>query len=366
LSVYESGSTPPDPTTANAVFPNPPVVTPTFWVAWGHKGSGSFGGCARTYQFDSSGDPHAAGPASAGYTIDGMDVEGFGDGQGALVIQASDGMATVVYSNQDNVPATTASCNSNTSIGWGAVSTTNGDDWTDHSTIFHSTAFAWCTLTDSLGANPKVIKGRREFDFVIAPDGNSYVAVNDEANSIRLFMSTTRGVKVPNLGAPNDSPWREFCPTNTSNWTDPGTHCGSGWFPSEDSGLTPVEVFRPTLSADGNSAVALMWYQHVDAPGPGGTVVKVETEQEFANLPRLFNGSYQMAGGGPTTIEAAFDPNPSGTSFDLHTALGLYNTMPASRVPTASCAGSTSNDIQPYWSFVDGTPQRIIDTIATP
>jgi hypothetical protein len=296
-----------------------------------------------------------------------MDMEGIGDSQGALVIQANDGMATVVYSNQDHVPNTTADCNNNTNIGWGAVSTTNGDDWTDHSTVFHSTTFAWCTVTDGSAppGNPKIIKGRREFDFIIAPDGNSYVAVNDASDSIRLFMSTTRGVKVPNMGAPNDSPWREFCPSNTSNWTDPGTHCGHGWFPAEDTGLTPAEVFRPTLSADGDGGVALMWYQTVQLISAGPPNFGVETQQEFASLPRLFNSSYQMGGGGPTTIENGFDPNPSG-AFNLHTALGFYNTMPASRRPTASCAGSSSDDIQPYWSFVNATPKQVIDTISTP
>ena len=195
-----------DNTTSTFAASGAPV--PTYWAVWGHKGAGSWGGCIRSFTVDpSTGAITFSGtPAGAGFTIDNMDREGLNDGQGALIVQANDGMATVVYSNQDNVPATTADCSSNTSIGWGSVSTTDGDDWTSHSQIFHSTNFAWCTLTwIRSGANPKVIKGTREFDFVIAPDGNSYVAVNDSADSIRLFMSVTRGVPVPGLGAPNDN-----------------------------------------------------------------------------------------------------------------------------------------------------------------
>jgi hypothetical protein len=352
-----------DMTTASAVFPNPPTPTPTFWVAWGHNGAGTFGGCVRTYQFDSSGNLSAAGAAAGGFTIDNMAPEALGDSQGALIIQANDGMATVVYSNQDHVPSTTADCGSDTSIGWGAVSTTNGDDWTDHSEVFHTSNFAWCTVTDgsAFPGNPKVIKGRREFDFIIAPDGNSYVAINDAKDSIRLFMSTTRGVKVNGMGAPNDSPWREFCPNNASNWTDPGIHpCGTGWFPGE--GGTTEEVFRPTLSADGNSGVALMWYQTVQLPSPGPAIFGIETQWDFASQPRMFGSTYTSE----QTIENGFDPNPSGTTFDRHTAVGLYNTMPASRPATASCAGSTNDDIQPYWSVVANSTTQVIDTISTP
>ena len=38
-----------------------------------------------------------------------------------------------------------------------------------------------------------------------------------------------------------------------------------------------------------------------------------------------------------TRLRTTLDPNPSGTAFDLHTALGLYNTMPSTRESPTRC-----------------------------
>ncbi len=335
------------------------TTPPTYWAVWGHKGSGSFGGCIRSFTYDPTSDTvSTGGPAAAGYTIDNMEREGLDDGQGALIVQAADGMVTVAYDNQDNVAS---SCPAgNNGMAWETVSTVNGADWTSKSRVVHTSTFDWCAIGNTDGTDDstsRIIKGTREFDFIVAPDGNSYLAVNDTNDSIRLYMSATRGVKIPGIGATNDSPWREYCDGGsgaTSNWTAPGAACSTAL-------VAPgTEVFRPVLSADGNSRISLMWYQRVDPVG-GGHGVEVEymgnvaPRMQSSPASGLQGGSFQ----GPTTLESFFDPNPS-LYTDRHKALGFYMTMPSSRLAAAAALGT--NDAQPYWTFVSSAPLRVIDT----
>jgi len=338
---------------------DPTTSPPTVYVVWGSKGAGaySFGGCIRTFLI-SNGMLQNGGPITNGAPIANMDVECCqpSTGQGALLVQATDGMATVVYSNQDQVPATTSSgdCQSNRSIAWGSVSTVDGVHWTDHSRIFRTTTFEWCGLGTSNGVDDgssTIIKGRREFDFIIAPDGNSYVALNDSVSTIRLFMSTTRGIKIPGANAPNDSPWREFCPSTVagygSNWLNPGDGPCTAFGGALVRG--GQEVFRPTLAADGNSQLSLLFYVRNDSGGFGTTRAEVRYMGNVA--PRTAFNSWITAP--PLDIF----PANFGLLLDPHVALGTYNSMPSTSLKAAGCNGR--NDVEPYWTTNISAAQAI-------
>jgi len=330
-------------TVDSTAFPGTPLI----YVVWGRKGSGSWGACIRSFSVALN-TLITDGPVSAGHGVGSLDREGFNDGQGGLIAQAADGMVSVAYTNQDNVPSTTSGCSSNTGLAWEMTSSSDGSHWATSSTIVHTSSFDWCALRTTPGTDStaKVIKRLREYDFVLSSGGISYVAVNDTAQTIRLYMSATRGIKIPNMNATNDSPWREFCPTVTHgsgvvvNWTDPGDPCPNALVaPSTD-------VFRPMLTVDGNGQLSLAWWQRDDGMLHGPAFAKL---MYIGNvLPRLGTATdpWQPSSSTPQVLQGAFDPAVGG--LDKHDALGWYQTMPSTRSSYNECSGAT--DIEAYWT----------------
>lgn len=169
----------------------------TLWIVWRRRKGGSFGGCIRGFRFDFIANPKIPPlvPIGAGFSIDNMDREGGNDGQGAIKVRASDGVITVVYQNAD-IPRVCPDT-STKSVGWSSVVSMNeGQVWTDHEVIEHSENFTWCIVGKSAdGGIAEIQKGIGEWDFVLGPDGNEYVAINDDDRHISLFMSPMRGMK---------------------------------------------------------------------------------------------------------------------------------------------------------------------------
>lgn len=222
---------------------------PTLWVVWRHKGASSFGGCVNHAIID-GGTIQFGAPTP----ISGMDREFFGNldaGQGGLRIQAGDGAVTVAFSNNDQIEM----CPKPTHMQWGTVTSfDNGASWTSHSIIFHTSTFPSCVL------NKSVWNTLRGFDFLRAPDGNYYAAVQDDNDTVRVFYSSQLGVGVPipAFGAPIiPHVWRELCfakPKSSSYWTDIGEKCPKAAF----AALVGKTVLYPTLAADGDSRVSLL------------------------------------------------------------------------------------------------------------
>jgi len=237
---------------------------PTLWVVWRHNGTGigSFGGCIRRFFIDGTG---SLVPLENALTIDGMD-NAIGGSQGALLVQAGDGLVTVAYVNSDDNP--NCPTGDHKSQAWGSVtSMSNGHDFVDNARIFETSDWRPCLENAS---KRRVQNTIRSFDFTRAPSGIEYVVLSDTEHSVRFFMNPAGGVKGWRDTNNTANPWLEWCPNTptgdagvTSNWKHhddgpcdaPFANIGG---PLNDSGLSfPVATLLPTITTDGDGRVAI-------------------------------------------------------------------------------------------------------------
>ena len=207
----------------------------------------------QAFVIDDSGNPQLVGTT---HGIDNMDREhgGSGEGQGYLKVLAADGIATVVYANDDSLNDHVCGSSGQfipSDIAWGAVSTFDGgNSWNDHSHAFETHNFVWCAF------GGLVQRGLKEFDAAIGPDGSLFVIVTAAEGEARLFMSPTRGVENHNAHA-----WREWCPGTPSivggplgQWTAPGGACPTAAF-------SDGTIIHPTLGFDTNGRLIVSFYE---------------------------------------------------------------------------------------------------------
>jgi hypothetical protein len=246
---------------------------PTLWVAWRNNSSGaSFGGCVRRFFVQGSGTSAVLTPIGKAITISGMDREDkIGGSQGGLVVQAGDGVLTVVYANSDEDDR--CPTGEHHGVAWGSVASfDNGLSWVDNARIFHSDRWESCLLTAS-GGPPSVQNTIRSFDFVRTQAGVAYAVIADTPSSVRLFMNPAAGTKGWVNPFVTANPWYEWCPgthetlsdstSPTRNWrhVDDGP-CVAPWFSDPKLG----GVMLPTIAADGDARLAV-GFQLFDAVG---------------------------------------------------------------------------------------------------
>jgi hypothetical protein len=220
-------------------------------VAWRNKSANSFGGCVKRAHINSS-------PLSLSWSfgdargIGNMDREGNGidTGQG-LVVQArgdGSGTMTVLYMNNDQFK--TCPSKEVTGVAWASVTSYDGGDhWTNHTRFLHTDSFQGCIKRKK---GQKLANLLRAYGFVRSPsDGHYYVAVNDTANTIRLFTSASDG-----------NHWREACGTATPSWalaSDPSqtaTPCAAPFVTGTDE-----FVYMPSLGVTIHGGLILTFYQ---------------------------------------------------------------------------------------------------------
>ncbi len=245
----------------NVTFDNT-VDPPLGVVVWRNKQHNSFGGCMQEFFIDSSGNPQLIGQSVG---IDNMDRAGGGvnQGQGYLKVLAADGVITVIYSNDDSLGDHECPDTTKTNIAWGAVNTFNGGaKWSKHTHIVETNDFVWCAD----GAT--VQRGLKEYDAALGPDGNLFFIATTAEGQARLFMSALRGASVRDSDLPDDSTWREFCPTASTGphgrWLQTGQHCATAAF-------NATSIIRPTLGFDTNARLLVGFYQPA---ATGGTALQ--------------------------------------------------------------------------------------------
>jgi hypothetical protein len=222
----------------------------TLVIAWRNKTFNAFGGCIRRAHITTS-------PLSLSWSlgnshgISNMDREGNGIPTGqALVVQArgdGSGVVSIVYSNNDHFDGCPSS--SKSSMAWASVTSYDGGaTWTNHSRFTHTDSFQGCLKRN--GA--KLQNVIRAFGFVRSPtDGHEWVAVNDSANTIRLFASATDGAT-----------WRELCGSPQVVWggvSDPSQTAPACAVPF----VTGADqfVYMPTLGVTSRGGIGLTFYQ---------------------------------------------------------------------------------------------------------
>ena len=343
---------------------------PTLWVVWRHNGTyglgGSFGGCIRRFFVSGSGTSATLVPLDDALTIDGMDSEDSVSGQGGLKVAAGDGAVTVVYSKTDHVVACSDVQNASDSrrgVGWGWVASFNkGHDFLNHITIFHSDQFAWCVFPKQ---NPTIQNSIRAFDFVRTATGIEYVAINDTASTIRLFMSPAAGAGGWENATSEVNTWFEFCPGTRTARGDKKSPI-STWRSVDEGPCPPGNVLVPHSSSNG---VALFPTLAVDGRGRLGVSFTRSADGAQTALDAMFLSlaSPQVAAkftsGALQTLSpplaSSFSP-PAGLAVDQKTVsqpLGAYMGMVGKTMPRAGCDGE--GDFFPFWVQSDssGLPQ---------
>jgi len=235
---------------------------PTLWVAWRHRDNAgaTWGACFRRGVIDTT-----VKPATIHWVHGPEQVRGLGAiTQAALRIRAGDGVVTVIYNTNPNIPQNGNGCPDSTlnTVQWASVDTfNNGVDWTDNTEIFHSDVYRWCVLTPTTA-----FTSIRSFDAFRSRTGMLYVILNDSANTIRVFMSPAGGVNGwENFGS-GIRPWFEWCSgTLTSN-----VMAGPTWnWKKADTGPCKTAAFngaggsvlQPSIAADGRGRVAVTYYE---------------------------------------------------------------------------------------------------------
>ncbi len=331
----------------------------TLWIVWRHNGSGgSFGGCIRRFFIDKyTGELVALDPSQ---DVVGMEQDDpFFGSQGALEVQAGDGIVTVAYvDSDDDHPCPSGSHHGQA---WGSVSTIdNAHNWVDNARIFHTSDWRSCLLHGGGGLH--VQNTIRSFDFVRAPSGIEYAVLADTKRSVRFFMNAGGGVKGWRDPTDTQDPWMEWCPGTptgtgtTSNWKhhDDGP-CGHAFLERKPP-ATFTTTLLPTIAADGNGRVAIGLFTF-EAKGKK----QRPTVLLRVNPNPLLPGSQFVAP--PTAV--AFSPElPESLSIPQETVFqpfGAYFQMlarePTGELVTPGC--SASGDFYPFWvqRANDGTPQ---------
>lgn len=316
----------------------------TLWVVWRHKGASSFGGCVNHGVVDVVNQTIRM---SAPRPVGGMDREFFGNidaGQGGLRVQAGDGAVSVAFSNNDKLEK----CPKPTHMQWGTVTSFDyGANWSSHSIVHHTNRFPSCVL------GGRVTNTLRAFDFVRAPDGNYYMAVQDDGDSVRLFYSANLGLRVPTMPFEKTGPevWRELCSRKQpkasgepfTRWTDPGEPCP--WAAVRT--IVGKSLLYPRLAADGNGRLSLLYYE--------------STKNDDALVP-TYRGFVAPRSPNPTMdrnlLSFAMSPvvtEPKAGTITFYLTM-VARTPPGVDVGRASCAAD--EPFFPFWLEPDGLVTR--------
>jgi hypothetical protein len=260
---------------------------PTLWVVYRHavNPNAHDGACVRR------GFLNSANSNRITWLDDSLDLQNFfgegGSGIGSVRIQAGDGAVTVVYTNTDATPNTNPGCfpgapptSLNSFATEALTSFDNGHDWQTKSRLFHSDSWAACALSSKVQMGGPI----RNFDFVRAPDGTSYVIAQYDQWRARLFKSRLEGA---GSNGNTDAAWSEWCPgtatddagANTSNWTPIGVACPeANWtfVRTDPPGTTCATISMvgtvetscaiawPMIAADDQDRLAVAYYESDD------------------------------------------------------------------------------------------------------
>jgi len=359
------------------------TAPPTLWVVWRHQGTklGSFGGCIRRFFLDVTG---VLVPLDDARDVEGMDLEDITGSQGGLKVQAGDGVVTVVYSNTDHLfkcPDT-----GEKGIAWGSVSSFDyGHNWVDNDRILHTEHFRWCVLDDPTKKKPTPIiqNSLRAFDFVRAPSGAYYVALNDSADSIRLFMSPSAGAKGwhcsgldPLCQQATIRTWFEWCPLTVTNPNDPQPVFTNWRRIVDDNDPCPIVSFRgsagvaifPSLGVDGDGKLSLTYYVG-DATLPGTLNLRYAglPNPQSSGINEQFAPSIAGPFGPPDGLKGIRETvvQPLGSYFGIAPRSSLTGAISEPGCEGNQAVIQPSFDVFPFWVQRSGTDPNVATTKVT-